>query len=225
MKPEFVGERRPIASREWKISQAIAGWLARTGVSPNAISVAGMVCGLIAGVSLAVTSLISGWPERMFWLLGAAFVQLRLLANMFDGMVAVESGKTSRLGELFNEVPDRVSDAATLIGLGYADGGHILLGFAAALLAVFTAYVRAVGKVAGAAQEFCGPMAKQQRMFVVTVLAVWNGLTPDAWRPGWPDSPTLGLATAGLIVICVGCVITAIRRLGRIAATLRNKTP
>ena len=38
-------------------------------------------------------------------------------------MVAVASDRTSKLGELFNEVPDGLSDAATLVGLGYAAGG------------------------------------------------------------------------------------------------------
>jgi phosphatidylglycerophosphate synthase len=107
---------------------------------------------------------------------------MRLLANMFDGMVAIESDRASPIGELFNEVPDRVSDAALLIGLGYARGGHVLLGFTAALLAVFTAYVRAMGKVAGGRQEFCGPMAKPQRMLVVTATALWCGLAPAAWQ-------------------------------------------
>jgi phosphatidylglycerophosphate synthase len=221
MGTESVGDRRPIASRNWAISQASARWLAQKGASPNAISVAGMICGLLAGVSLAATSL-NGALERFFWIIGAGLIQLRLLANMFDGMVAVESGKTSRLGELYNEVPDRISDSATLIGLGYAAGGNPLLGFAAALAAIFTAYIRAVGKVAGAAQEFCGPMAKQQRMFVVTPVALWNGVTPQSCQPAWGDSQ-LGPATAGLIVIVLGGLVTALRRLLRIAAQLKKE--
>ena len=38
------------------------------------------------------------------------------------------------MGELYNEVPDRVSDAATLIGLGHAAEGWPVLGFLAAIL-------------------------------------------------------------------------------------------
>jgi phosphatidylglycerophosphate synthase len=85
--------------------------------------------------------------------LAAVGVQLRLLANMFDGMVAIETGRTSAVGELYNEVPDRVSDTAVLVGAGYAAGGCPVLGYVAALLAVFIAYVRAQGRVAGASQE------------------------------------------------------------------------
>ena len=47
-----------------------------------------------------------------------------------------------------------------------------LLGFIATIFAVFLAYLRAQGKVAGAHQEFCGPMAKQQRMAAVTIASV-----------------------------------------------------
>ena len=44
----------------------------------------------------------------MLFLVAAVCVQLRLLANLLDGMVAVGSGQASRIGELYNEVPDRV---------------------------------------------------------------------------------------------------------------------
>src|SRR5439155_6616796 len=159
---------RPIAVREWGVFRWLAGRLARGGVYPNAISIMGMVSGIAAGAALAATSPLSGLEQRLAWLAAGLFIQLRLLANMLDGMVAIECGKASPVGELYNEVPDRVSDAAILIGAGYAAGGDILLGSAAACVALFTAYVRAMGKAAGARNEFCGPMAKQQRMFVIT---------------------------------------------------------
>lgn len=178
-----------------------------------------MVCGVAAGVALALTASAPAW-ERAAWLAAAVLIQLRLAANMLDGMVAIESGRASPLGELYNEVPDRVSDTATLVGAGYAVGGDIVLGYAAACIAVFTAYVRAVGKVAGAPQEFCGPMAKQQRMFLVTVIALFYALAPRDWQPAWGDFPGRGLVTAGLLLIIIGGLLTAIRRLARIAACL-----
>lgn len=212
-----MGERRPIAVREWRIFQALARALARRGVSPNSISVAGMVSGCVAGVLLAATAQSAEGEQRLAWLAGALCIQLRLLANMLDGMVAIEGGKASAVGELYNEVPDRVSDTATLIGAGYAAGGEAAFGYLAACMALFTAYVRAMGKAAGARHEFCGPMAKQQRMFVVTVAAIYAGLAPVAFQPSW------GLMSAALMVIVVGGLATALRRLRRIAATLRGE--
>jgi phosphatidylglycerophosphate synthase len=124
------GDRRPISSRDWKFSGLAARWLASRGVSPNAISVAGMVAGLAAGGCFALTIHLPHL-DRLFWFIGAVCVQARLLANMLDGMVALESKRSSPIGELYNEVPDRISDAAALIGLGMAS--NLSLGFSAAL--------------------------------------------------------------------------------------------
>ena len=216
------GERRPTATRERKVSQWAARLLVRWSVSANAISLAGLIFGVAAGALLAATPHADGW-DRALWLAAALLTQLRLLANMLDGMVAIASGQASPVGELFNEVPDRIADTAILVGLGYAVDSNIPLGFTAACVALFTAYVRAVGKAAGARQEFCGPMAKPQRMFVVTVVALYCGLTPADWQPHWDVSPgSLGLPAAALALIIVGGVVTAVRRLVRIARTLRT---
>jgi phosphatidylglycerophosphate synthase len=222
-------ERRPIASRERALSKRTASWLASRGTAPNDISLAGMAAGIAAGVALACTSLPG--VDRLCFLAAALLIQFRLLCNMFDGMVAVQTGKASPVGELYNEVPDRVSDAAILIGAGYASGSLPELGYLAACVALFVAYVRAQGKAAGAPQEFCGPMAKQQRMFVLTVLSLYCALTPISWQPRLSvainaNPPhSYGLMSAGLLVIIVGGVWTAIRRLLRIAQSLRRGQP
>jgi phosphatidylglycerophosphate synthase len=217
------GERRPIASRDLPIMQRIAAWLVRRNASANGISVAGMIAGMLAGTCLAATSYFeSPWLVRGAWLAGGAFVQLRLLANLFDGMVAIGSGKASPVGELYNEVPDRVSDAATLLGLGFAAASCPTLGYLAAIAAVFTAYVRAMGKIVAGSQDFCGPMAKQQRMFLVTVCAVLMALLPIEWQPHWQS---WGLPALVLAVILLGCAVTSVRRLHRAACAVGSRTP
>ncbi|HUY93294.1 MAG TPA: CDP-alcohol phosphatidyltransferase family protein [Pirellulales bacterium] len=208
-------ERRPIRTRDLAASKLAAHWLAVRGVSANAISTAGMLAAIGGGAALAATSLDAPWT-RLLWLAGAAGAQLRLLANMLDGMVAIESGRASPVGELFNEAPDRVSDAAMFIGLGYAAGGNPELGYLAALAAVFTAYVRAMAKVAGAPQDFGGPMAKPQRMLAVTVVSLYNAAAPSAWQPSW------GPTSIALTVIAAGGLLTALLRLRRAAAYLRQ---
>ena len=55
-----VSERRPIAARSWRLSRAVASWLARSGASANGISVVGMGFGIIAGLTLALTG---EWPR------------------------------------------------------------------------------------------------------------------------------------------------------------------
>jgi phosphatidylglycerophosphate synthase len=215
MNPPTPGDRRPIAARELALTGRVAGWLIRHRASPDGISVGGMVAGVAAGLSFAAAW---WWPPGAwaFWLLGAALVQTRLLANLFDGMVAMGRGIASPLGELYNEVPDRVSDTAILLGLGVAAGGNWGLGLAAALAAMATAYIRAVGKAAGAPSDFSGPMAKQQRMALATALGVWCGLAPVGWQvlAGWP------LAAWALAVITILATVTALRRLSHTAKAL-----
>lgn len=214
-------ERRPLATRERAASKRIAKALAATRVTPNAISIAGLLCGVAAGFALAATAPLDGLAQRLAWLGGAILVQLRLAANMFDGMVALETGRSSPLGELYNEVPDRVSDAATLIGLGYAAGGDPVAGYVAACVALFAAYVRAVGAGAGAGQQFCGPMAKPHRMFAVTVGAVYCAVAPAAWQPSVGDA-RWGVAAIVLAIVVAGGLLTAARRLVRIGRRLRE---
>ena len=214
-----MGERRPLATRELGMSKRAAARVARAGWTPNAISVAGMFAAVLASVSLWLTSAVPDY-WRLWFVLGAALTQLRLLANMLDGMVALATGKASPVGELYNEVPDRVSDTAILVGLGCAVGGSAMLGLATALAAVFTAYVRAQVKVAGAPQDFCGPMAKPHRMFLVTVVAIYCGVMPVAWQP--ETVAGYGLTAACALVILVGSLVTSVRRLSRGARALSS---
>ncbi|MFH1022358.1 MAG: CDP-alcohol phosphatidyltransferase family protein [Planctomycetota bacterium] len=216
-------DRRPVASRERKVFQRLAAFLAARGVSPNTISVAGMLCGMGAGVAFGLAGR-SGDARWLLWLAGAALVQARLVANLLDGMVAIVSGRASPVGELYNEVPDRVSDTAVLVGLGYAEGGNVILGVFAALAAMFTAYVRTTGKAAGALMDFGGPMAKQHRMFVVTLTAVFMAVSPVGWRSLPLAGRDIGIPAAALALVLAGGLWTAVRRLRRAAASLRVRS-
>ena len=118
-----------------------------------------------------------------------------------------------------------MSDAFILIGLGYAAGGDIVLGYVAACFAIFVAYVRAMGGVSGAGQVFCGPMAKPHRMFLVTVIALYCALAPLSWQPTLAEGWGWGISAVGLAVIILGCVFTAVRRLWRIGTSLRESSP
>ena len=208
-------DRRPIAARNTRPAALVAGWLIRAGASPDGISVAGAVAACGAGTAFAGTAFAGpGWAW-VLWLLGAALVQVRLLCNLFDGMVAVGRGVASPRGELFNEVPDRVSDTAVLCGVGLAAGSPAL-GIGASLAAMATAYVRALGRGMGQPSDFSGPMAKQQRMAVVTALGVACAVLPASWIPPW----TASWPEAALWIVVVGATLTAVRRLLRLSRAL-----
>jgi hypothetical protein len=73
-----------------------------------------------------------------------------------------------------------------------------------------------MGKGAGAGQEFVGPFAKPQRMWCAFGTAAYCGLAPADWLP------TVGLPAVVLGVVAAGSLLTALRRLRRIAHTLRS---
>ena len=212
-------ERRPLASRDIRIIQTAAAWLASHDVSANAISLASIGFAALASLCLVGTAWTDGLQARALFILAAGFVQLRLLANLLDGLVAVGSGKASPAGELYNEVPDRVADTMILIGAGFATGGAPVLGYAAALLAVFIAYMRALGSSLGARALFIGPMAKPQRMATITAACLYSACVPADW-PGGVAGGMLGAMSIALALIVAGAALTAVRRLRRIAAQI-----
>lgn len=222
-----AGNRRPLASRDWRFVRAAARALARAGVRPNAISVAGMLACVAAGGALAWTSRVdaAGVGERALLLLAAGLIQARLFCNVVDGLVAVEGGMRSAVGELYNEVPDRVSDVAALVGAGYAAGSSPALGWLAACLSLFVTYIRAVGKGEGLTPDYRGPMAKQHRMALLTAVCAYLALAPGAWRPRIDagDPAPAGLMAVALAVICAGCLVTGWRRLGAVAGGMRAR--
>lgn len=147
---------------------------------------------------------LSAWPHAAALLLAALICQLRLLCNLFDGMVAIEAGRKTMDGPAWNEFLDRVADVLILVGVGLAVGSPSL-GWAAAVFALATAYVRELGKGIDGHVDFNGPMAKPQRMAVVTVvslLSAFDGL----W--GGQDQ----LLEWGLWLVALGSLVTAARR-------------
>ncbi len=211
-------DRRPIQSRNTRWAEAATQFLVNRGISPNSISIFGMVAAVAAGISFYSTDTTAGLGHRALWFCGGVLCQIRLLCNLFDGMVAVKCGIASPKGELYNEVPDRVSDVAVLTGLGYSAGGDVAIGLMAALVSVFVAYVRAAVKSIGAPNDFCGPMAKPQRMALVTLVAVYLTFSPDAWRLSWGEPKMV------LVIVALGGIVTALRRLQRAAKYLERPT-
>ncbi len=219
--PIETSGRRPLKTRDWPFFKNLAAWLARSGATPNGISFMSIVFGCGAGALLAATPHVDGWALRGCWLGAAACVQLRLIANLLDGMVAVEGRKGGPVGDLWNEAPDRVSDAAIFIGAGFAAGSCTCLGFLATIMALFVAYVRALGASVGVGQIFLGPQAKPHRMAVTTFACVLSAVFPSFALEGAGHSVTI--IKIALAVVIVGGVITAWRRLARIATLLREK--
>ena len=206
-------DRRVVSSRSNGLIQRASKALASSGVTPIQISVFSAIAALLVPAGLFV--LQGAWGV----VIALAGIQLRLLANVLDGLVAVEGGKGTPTGALFNEFPDRVADSIILVSTGYATVWPEL-GWLSALLAALTAYVRVFGGALGQAQTFQGPMAKQHRMAVLsTALVLMLILGALHLAPVWI---ALILPTA-LTVIAVGSLATCWTRTQHIAQLLARK--
>ncbi len=200
--------RRPIAARKAGWARAAARFLAGVGVTPNQVSVFSVLATAGGAASLVLSRDAEGAARVTLLLVAAATIPLRAACNMFDGMIAVEHGRATKSGIIFNELPDRVSDVLMLIGAGYAIDafeGAEALGWLAAILAVLTAYVRSLAASAGAGHDFSGVMAKQQRMAVMTVSCLVSTLEP-LWDG---DGEVL---FAALVIVSAGSALTVLQR-------------
>lgn len=208
--------RRPLNSRNTSWARKITRLLATSGITPNQISQLSMVAALIAGVAFWMSGANTDPFLRGGILVSAAlFCQIRLLCNLFDGMVAVEAGKSSSDGPLWNELPDRVSDVLILVGIGIGVASPAL-GWAAATFAVLTAYTRELGASIGLEPDFSGPMAKPHRMALVTIAAILAALEPI-----WLVSGTV--MTLALWVVTMGSAFTVLKRANKIRELLLKR--
>lgn len=210
--------RRPLASRQSGWAHRITAILADTQITPNQISIGSMVSAAVAGLAFMAAGYATDGMRSLLLLAAALCCQLRLLCNLFDGMVAVEAGKQSADGVAWNEFPDRFADIFILTGMGYAISLPSL-GWAAATFAVLTAYTRELGAANAQGHDFIGPMAKQHRMALVTVAAIIAAVASVVDSIGQFLSFELLLGSA-LGLLAVGSLVTAIRRIYRLLGKL-----
>lgn len=198
--------RRPIKSRSNRMILAIAGRLARSTVTPNQVSAASALFAAIGAAALLHED--SQWGM----LVAIACIQVRLLCNVLDGLVAIEGGKKSAVGALYNEFPDRIADSLLLVAAGYG-AGQPSLGWAAALFAALTAYVRVFGGSVGLPQRFMGPMAKQHRMALLTLACAANMAETALHYRHFCMPVALTLIAAGSAITCVTRTRAMVREL------------
>lgn len=196
----------PIARRNTDWTRQLAGVLARSALDPNQLSRLSVLFALLGSTALLA------WPGPAGLLTCAAFIVLRLLCNLLDGMVAVEGGRGTATGPLYNEIPDRIADGMFLVALGYAVAVP-WLGWLAALLAIMTAYVRALGGTLGQVQEFRGPMARPHRMWLLVLALLAATVFVATGRQ---------ILLVSAIIIVLGSAVTCIKRMRAIAVRLQT---
>ena len=146
-------------------------------IHPDTISYLSIVASLFAAIGFW----LSGRCQLLL-LFAPGFCCIRLFMNMLDGMVAMASDRASPRGEIFNDLPDRVSDI--LIFAGVAHSGLIanpFWAYWAIILALMTAYVGTLGQAVGARREFGGIMSKPWRMVALHIGARGSRSRPSGF--------------------------------------------
>jgi CDP-diacylglycerol---glycerol-3-phosphate 3-phosphatidyltransferase len=190
---------RPVLSR---LLTPVGETLARTPVTPNAITVTGTV-GVAAGALWL-------FPTGHLFA-GTVVCAIFALADMLDGALARVKGTTGAWGAFLDSTLDRVGDAAVFAGLAIwlARGGHqpVLAGVTLYCLVagVMVSYARARAEGLGVRADV-GVAERSERLVIVLVSAGLTGL-------GVPFVLAVGLwALALLSTITFGQRVLVVRR-------------
>jgi CDP-diacylglycerol--glycerol-3-phosphate 3-phosphatidyltransferase len=156
-------------------SRSIVG-LARTRVTPNALTAAGVTLCVLASVLVY----FEYRNELLFFWLGAVVFVVGSILDILDGALARAGGKTTPFGAFIDSTTDRISEAFMLgaIALIFTrDGSELGVGLTVAAIAgsLLVSYTRARAEALGLRGDV-GIGSRAERVVVITaglVLAPW----------------------------------------------------
>jgi CDP-diacylglycerol--glycerol-3-phosphate 3-phosphatidyltransferase len=162
-------------------SRSVTG-LARTRVTPNALTAAGVTLCLVAAVIVPFESR----SELLYYWLAAVIFVVGSVLDILDGALARAGGKSTPFGAFLDSTTDRIGEGAMLAAIGFVlarQGNDVavlftILGVAGSFL---VPYVRAKAEALGLRGDV-GLGSRAERVVVITaglVLAPW-GLLPYA---------------------------------------------
>jgi archaetidylinositol phosphate synthase len=142
--------------------EAIVRPLAKIGVTPNTITVIGLL------ISLAGAYLF--YIGDQFW--AAVTLLSGSLIDALDGTLARMTGKTSRFGAFLDSTLDRISDGAVLFGI--ALGGLIdwRIAFLTFMGAYLVSYERCRAELAGSGKLAIGIAERAERLLILIAFAL-----------------------------------------------------
>jgi CDP-diacylglycerol--glycerol-3-phosphate 3-phosphatidyltransferase len=167
------------------------GGLARTRVTPNALTAAGV---LLCAVASTVV-LFEHRNERLFYWLGAALFVIGSVLDILDGALARAGGKSTPFGAFLDSTTDRISEGFMLAAIAYvfAQNEHpvfVVVAVGAVAGSFLVSYTRARAEALGLKGDV-GIGSRAERVVVITaglVLAPWGVLpwaivvlTATAW--------------------------------------------
>ena len=170
--------------------------LVSRGASADVVTLAAMPVAALGGLCLALSDSL---PALL--LVVPVLAATRLILNLLDGLVARRTGTTHPLGELLNELGDRISDTLFIGGLAFVAGVGPLLTLAAVIAALLSSYAGVAARALGAPRQYGGIMSKPGRMITLSVAAPLSFFVSAPW-------PLL----AATWVILVGSLVTLAQR-------------
>jgi CDP-diacylglycerol--glycerol-3-phosphate 3-phosphatidyltransferase len=158
-----------------QITGPVVAILASAGVTPNMLTVAQLIGGIIAGVVIASSELA----------LGGVIMLLAAALDAFDGTLARTTGKVTKFGGVFDSTIDRLFEGAVMAGILYyfLDQGakeESMLVFVAMVGSLCVSYVRARAEVEGVSL-YDGIFTRVVRLLFLTVGLVFEVLNPILW--------------------------------------------
>ena len=159
-----------------KAVKPIGNALRRTGLTPDHLTVVGLLVGIGAAVAIGAGNLT----------LGLILVILAALPDLFDGALAKASDTASQRGAFFDSTVDRVTDAFLLGGIAWyladTESAHMaMLPFAVMAVSSIISYERAKAESLGIEAKG-GLMERAERIIAICVgLLVPVLLVPILW--------------------------------------------
>jgi phosphatidylinositol phosphate synthase len=159
-------------------SRSVRG-LARTRVTPNALTAAGVTLCLAAALIVP----FENRDKLLYYWLGAAVFVVGSILDILDGALARVGGRSTVFGAFLDSTTDRVGEGAMLaaIALVFARSGNdaaVVLTVAAVAGSFLVPYVRAKAEALGLRGDV-GLGSRAERVVVITaglVFAPWGGL-------------------------------------------------
>jgi len=164
----------PHSAPRW-LTDPIVGVLAAVGVTPNMLTLGGVLGNAGAAVLAARGDFL---PAGLVMLAASSL-------DLLDGALARATGKATRFGSVFDAVMDRVSEAAVLFGLLYYfsnRGGRDeeLLIFAAVVASFLVSYTRARAEIVGVPMRE-GLFGRAERVILLGIGLIIDQVTVALW--------------------------------------------
>jgi archaetidylinositol phosphate synthase len=122
----------------------------------------------------------TGWcfykaaDSRILLLIAIFLILLRMTLNTIDGVMAIQRGKHTLVGEIVNALPDRYSDILVVGGIALSTLCRAWLGLSALATMFLVSYTGMLGKAIGVSWQHQGPMGKVERMITMMVFALFQ---------------------------------------------------